>query len=59
MAPMELHLTFYINDPVSSDDLDTLATIAREAIDEKVGESDYMIEEVIGFDVDIQIDDSH
>ena len=55
---MEIHLTFYMNDTVSSDDIDELITMTREAVDEKIGESDYMIEEVSRYDVGIQIDDS-
>lgn len=56
MAPIELTLTFFIDEP-SSEEIDDLAVAAREAIDEKIGESDYMLEDVRYFDVDIKLID--
>ncbi len=43
---MILTLEFYIDEPVSSMDLDELSDQVREAVDKVVGETDYMVQEV-------------
>jgi len=57
MNPMILTLTFYIDEPKPLQDLDDLSDIVREAIDEKVGESDYMVQDVSGLNVDYELND--
>ncbi len=54
---MRLTLEFYIDQPVAADDLDELSTLVREAIDEKIGESDYMVEEVYNYDISFELID--
>jgi hypothetical protein len=57
MTPMILTLTFYIDEPKPLQDLDDLSDIVREAIDEKVGESDYMVQDVGGLNVEYELND--
>lgn len=57
MNPMELHLTLYIDNPVPIEDLDDLATLVREAVNEKIGEVDYLVQDVIGFDISYEFID--
>jgi hypothetical protein len=57
MHPMILTLTFYIDEPKPLQDLDDLSDIVREAIDEKVGESDYVIQDVSGLNVSYELND--
>lgn len=52
MVPLKLTLEFYL-DAVSADDLDELGDLVREAIDEKIGETEYMIQDV-GLQFEIQ-----
>jgi hypothetical protein len=54
---MILTLTFYIDEPKPLQDLDDLSDIVREAIDEKVGESDYVIQDVSGLNVSYELND--
>ncbi len=60
---MRLKLEFYIDQPVAADDLDDLddldelAALVREAIDEKIGETDYMVEEVSNYDISFELID--
>lgn len=57
MSPMRLHLTFIIEDPVPAEDLDDLGNLVREAIDEKIGETEYMVAEVKGYDISFELFD--
>ena len=49
---MRLMLEFYL-DEVSAEDLDDLSDMVRAAIDEKIGETEYMIQDV-GINFEIQ-----
>ena len=57
MNPMILTLTFYIDQPIPLQDMDDLSDVVREAIDEKIGESDYMVQDVTGLDVKYEFND--
>lgn len=57
MTPMNLTLTFYIHEPHSCEDLDEFSDLVREAIDTKIGECDYMVQDISGYDVQLEIYD--
>jgi len=44
---MKITLEFYIDEPVSITDVDDLSDIVREAVDKAVGETDYMVQDLI------------
>ena len=46
-------LELYIEEVIPTDDLDELSALIREAIDEKIGESEYMIQDV-GIQLELQ-----
>ena len=54
---MNLTLTFYIDEPRNCEDLDEFSDLVREAIDEKIGECDYMVQDISGYDVQLEIYD--
>lgn len=54
---MRLYLEFEITDPVSVDDLDELADIVRRVVDEKVGESDFMIVDIRDYTIAFELID--
>lgn len=54
---MRLKLEFLITQPVPAEDLDDLADLIRECIDERIGETDYMVAEVHGYDVSFELFD--
>ena len=57
MNAMRLYLEFEITDPVSVDDLDELADIVRRVVDEKVGESDFMIVDIRDYTIAFELID--
>ncbi len=54
MGPVELTITFHLDEPCS-EDIDEIVTIAREAINDKIGEIDYTTEYVTGFDISLEL----
>ena len=55
MTPVRLNLEFLIDQPVPTDDLDELADLVREAIDDKLGQTDYMSADVRGYDITFEL----
>ncbi len=53
---MIIKLEFYIEQPVPAADLDDFSDIIRKAIDEKIGETDYMVQD-ISYNIELEIKD--
>jgi hypothetical protein len=56
MDRMILTLTFYIDEPIPTQDIDDLTDLVSEAITEKVGDLDYLTQDISGIDYNFQID---
>lgn len=51
---MRIALEFYIDEVLCVGDLDDLSDVLRAAIDEKIGETDYMVQDIhLDFETDI------
>ena len=57
MGPLRMTLAFYIDQPVPTADLDELSDLVRSAIDAKIGETDYMIQDVNNYDISFELQD--
>ena len=51
---MRIALEFYIDEVLCTIDLDELSDMIRAAIDEKIGETDYMVQDI---HLDLEIDE--
>lgn len=55
---MQLTLDFFIPEALPIEDIDDFVAVVRKVIDKEIGEIDYMVESVIGYDVSVEIQDN-
>ena len=54
---MRITLEFYVDIPPPIEDLDEMCELIREAVDEKIGQTDYMVQDVRGYNVQLELID--